>query len=149
MSSEMPRYLDANAKPAHRFSYNVYRTRHHNHPVGTSQNTCLIEGAGNVRSLFDFGPGADSRFANFSRSRRSRIVGVGCDHSLGHGKQDLRDFTDRLVAHGYGGREIGVGSRVNAAVYPICIEDPPIDAVQPAEIENLRYGLNAVARYLR
>jgi hypothetical protein len=47
------------------------------------------------------------------------------------------------------GREIGVGSRVNAAVYRICIEDPPIDAVQPAEIENLRYGLNAVARYLR
>jgi hypothetical protein len=47
------------------------------------------------------------------------------------------------------GREIGVGARVNAAVYRICIEDPPIEAVQPAEIENLRYGLNAVARYLR
>src|SRR5262249_4336499 len=47
------------------------------------------------------------------------------------------------------GREIGVGSRVNAAVYHICIEDPPIDAVEPVEIENLRYGLNAVARYLR
>src|SRR5689334_23837306 len=27
------------------------------------------------------------------------------------------------------GREIGVGARVNAAVYRICIEDPPIDAV--------------------
>ncbi len=47
------------------------------------------------------------------------------------------------------GREIGAGSRVNAAVYRVCIEDPPIDAVEPAEIENLRYGLNAVARYLR
>jgi hypothetical protein len=47
------------------------------------------------------------------------------------------------------GREIGVGSRVNAAVYRICIEDPPIDGVEPVEIENLRYGLNAVARYLR
>jgi hypothetical protein len=47
------------------------------------------------------------------------------------------------------GREIGVGSRVNAAVYRICIEDPPLDAVQPPEIENLRYGLNAVARHLR
>ncbi len=47
------------------------------------------------------------------------------------------------------GREIGVGSRVNAAVFRICIEDPPLDAVQPADIENLRYGLNAVARYLR
>ena len=47
------------------------------------------------------------------------------------------------------GAEIGVGSRVNAAVYRICIEDPPIDTVAKAEIENLRYGLNAVARYLR
>jgi hypothetical protein len=47
------------------------------------------------------------------------------------------------------GKEIGVGSRVNAAVFRICIEDPPIEAVQPVEIENLRYGLNAVARYLR
>ena len=47
------------------------------------------------------------------------------------------------------GREIGVGSRVNATVYRICIEDPAIDAVQPVEIENLRYGLNAVARHLR
>ncbi len=47
------------------------------------------------------------------------------------------------------GCEIGVGSRVNAAVYRVCIEDPPIDAVEEAEIENLRYGLNAVARYLR
>jgi hypothetical protein len=47
------------------------------------------------------------------------------------------------------GAGIGVGSRVNAAVYRICIEDPPIETVQPAEIENLRYGLNAVARYLR
>ena len=47
------------------------------------------------------------------------------------------------------GAEIGVGSRVNAAVYRICLEDPPIDAVQAVEIENLRYGLNAVARYLR
>jgi hypothetical protein len=47
------------------------------------------------------------------------------------------------------GAGIGVGSRVNAAVYRICIEDPPIETVQPAEIENLRYGLNAVARHLR
>jgi hypothetical protein len=47
------------------------------------------------------------------------------------------------------GREICVGSRVNAAVFRICIEDPPIEAVQPAEIENLRYGLNAIARWLR
>ena len=47
------------------------------------------------------------------------------------------------------GAGIGVGARVNAAVYRICIEDPPIDAVTKREIENLRYGLNAVARYLR
>jgi hypothetical protein len=47
------------------------------------------------------------------------------------------------------GREIGIGARVNAAVYRICIEDPPIAAVEPAEIENLHYGLNAIARWLR
>ena len=38
------------------------------------------------------------------------------------------------------GREIGLGARVNAAVYRICIKDPPLAAV-----ENLRYGLNAIA----
>jgi hypothetical protein len=47
------------------------------------------------------------------------------------------------------GRELGLGARVNAAVYRICIEDPPIAAVAPAEIERLRYGLNAIARWLR
>jgi hypothetical protein len=47
------------------------------------------------------------------------------------------------------GREIGVGSRVNAAVYRICIEDPPIAGVSTEEIENLRYGLNALARMMR
>jgi hypothetical protein len=47
------------------------------------------------------------------------------------------------------GRELGLGARVNAAVYRVCIEDPPIDAVSPAEIENLRYGLNAIARITR
>jgi hypothetical protein len=31
----------------------------------------------------------------------------------------------------------------------VCIEDPPIAAVEPAEIESLRYGLNAIARWLR
>jgi hypothetical protein len=46
------------------------------------------------------------------------------------------------------GREIGLGARVNAAVNRIRIEDPPIAAVAPAEIENLRYGLNAIARWL-
>jgi hypothetical protein len=38
---------------------------------------------------------------------------------------------------------------VNAAVYRICFEDPPIDAVSIEEIENLRYGLNAIARVMR
>jgi hypothetical protein len=47
------------------------------------------------------------------------------------------------------GREIGVGARVNAATYRICIEEPPIDGVSTEEIENLRYGLNAIARVLR
>jgi hypothetical protein len=60
-----------------------------------------------------------------------------------------RRFSDLRRALLDCGREIGIGSRVNAAVYRICIEDPPIDAVQPVEVENLRYGLNAVARCLR
>ena len=47
------------------------------------------------------------------------------------------------------GRELGLGARVNAAVYRICVEDPPLAAVAPAEIENLRFGLNAIARWLR
>jgi hypothetical protein len=47
------------------------------------------------------------------------------------------------------GREIGLGARVNAAVYRICIEDPPIAAAEPAEIEDLRYGLNAIGRWMR
>jgi hypothetical protein len=47
------------------------------------------------------------------------------------------------------GAAIGVGSRVNAAVYRVCIEDPGIDAVSKTEIQNLRYGLNAIARLAR
>jgi hypothetical protein len=47
------------------------------------------------------------------------------------------------------GREIGAGSRVNAAVYRVCVEDPPIETLRRCEIENLRYGLNALARHLR
>ena len=47
------------------------------------------------------------------------------------------------------GRALGLGARVNAAVYRGCIEDPPLAAVAPAEIANLRYGLNAIARWLR
>jgi hypothetical protein len=38
---------------------------------------------------------------------------------------------------------------VNAAVYPRLRRGPPIAAVEPADIENLRYGLNAIARWLR
>ena len=47
------------------------------------------------------------------------------------------------------GAAIGAGSRVNAVVYRVCIEDPGIDAVSKADIENLRYGLNAIARVAR
>jgi hypothetical protein len=31
----------------------------------------------------------------------------------------------------------------------VCIEVPPIEAVEAAEIETLRYGLNAIPRRLR
>jgi hypothetical protein len=60
-----------------------------------------------------------------------------------------RRFADFRRALLDAGAAIGVGSRVNAAVYRVCIEDPGIDAVSKAEIENLRYGLNAIARLAR
>jgi hypothetical protein len=60
-----------------------------------------------------------------------------------------RRFADFRRALLDAGREIGVGSRVNAAVYRICIEDPPLEAVSTEEIENLRYGLNAIRRAAR
>ncbi len=60
-----------------------------------------------------------------------------------------RRFSDFRRALLDAGREIGVGSRINAAVYRICIEDPPIDGVSIEEIENLRYGLNAIVRVMR
>ncbi len=60
-----------------------------------------------------------------------------------------RRFSDFRRALLDAGTEIGVGARVNAAVYRICIEDPPLEAIAVREIENLRYGLNAIARVVR
>ncbi|HEY4918727.1 MAG TPA: hypothetical protein VII40_01355 [Xanthobacteraceae bacterium] len=60
-----------------------------------------------------------------------------------------RRFSDFRRALLDAGAAIGVGSRVNAAVYRVCIEDPPLAAVSRGEIENLRYGLNAIARVAR
>ena len=60
-----------------------------------------------------------------------------------------RRFADFRRALLDAGAAIGAGSRVNAVVYRVCIEDPGIDAVSTAEIENLRYGLNAIARVAR
>jgi hypothetical protein len=47
------------------------------------------------------------------------------------------------------GAELGIGSRVNAAVYRVCIEDWPVGAVTRHDVENLRAGLNAIHRLLR
>ncbi len=33
--------------------------------------------------------------------------------------------------------------------FDFCIEDPPIAAVEPAEIENPRHSLDAISRRLR
>ncbi len=60
-----------------------------------------------------------------------------------------RRFSDFRRALLDAGAEIGVGARVNAAVYRVCIEDPPLEAIAVREIENLRYGLNAIARVMR
>jgi hypothetical protein len=42
-----------------------------------------------------------------------------------------------IILHG---SIMGIGER---------LDDPPIAAVEPAEIKNLRYGLNAIARWLQ
>jgi hypothetical protein len=70
---------------------------------------------------------------------------------MGRGRPALRDASDlpRRRTLLDCDRELGLGARVNAAVYRVCIEDPPIAAVAPVEIESLRYGLNAIARWLR
>jgi hypothetical protein len=60
-----------------------------------------------------------------------------------------RRFADFRRALLDAGAAIGVGSRVNAVVYRVCVEGPGIDAVSKAEIQNLRYGLNAIARVVR
>ncbi len=60
-----------------------------------------------------------------------------------------RRFADMRRALLDAGAALGLGSRVNAAVYRVCIEDPPIAEVGAAEVEALRYGLNAVARVVR
>jgi hypothetical protein len=60
-----------------------------------------------------------------------------------------RRFADFRRALLDAGAALGLGSRVNAAVYRVCIEDPPIAAVAPTEVERLRYGLNAIAGVVR
>ncbi|HLH92560.1 MAG TPA: hypothetical protein VKX28_29375 [Xanthobacteraceae bacterium] len=60
-----------------------------------------------------------------------------------------RRFADFRRALLEAGAAVGAGSRVNAAVYRVCIEDPGVEAVSKAEIQNLRYGLNAIARVAR
>jgi hypothetical protein len=47
------------------------------------------------------------------------------------------------------GAELGLGARVNAVVYRVCIEDWPVGAVTRQDVENLRAGLNAIHRLLR
>jgi hypothetical protein len=60
-----------------------------------------------------------------------------------------RRFADFRRALLDAGAALGLGSRVNAAVYRVCIEDPPIAEVGATEVERLRYGLNAIARVAR
>jgi len=60
-----------------------------------------------------------------------------------------RRFADFRRALLDAGAALGLGSRVNAAVYRVCIEDPPLAEVAPSEVERLRYGLNAIARVMR
>ncbi len=47
------------------------------------------------------------------------------------------------------GRDLGFGARVNATVYRICIEDPPIGQVGAGEVVYLGYGLSALERLFK
>ncbi len=60
-----------------------------------------------------------------------------------------RRFADMRRALLDAGAALGLGARVNAAVYHVCIEEAPLEALRPSEIEALRYGLNALARVVR
>ena len=60
-----------------------------------------------------------------------------------------RRFADMRRALLDAGAALGLGARVNAAVYRVCIEETPIETLRPSEVEALRYGLNAVARVVR
>ena len=44
------------------------------------------------------------------------------------------------------GMQIGVGSRVNAITYAVCIEDRAPESLNEVDLGNLRVGLNALAR---
>ena len=45
------------------------------------------------------------------------------------------------------GASLGLGSRVNAIVYAVVVEDRKLGDLGRQDIENLRCGLNALARY--
>jgi hypothetical protein len=60
-----------------------------------------------------------------------------------------RRFSDARRALLDAGREIGVGARVNAAVYRLVIEDRPWLELAEEEMANVRIGLNALCRAWR
>lgn len=68
------------------------------------------------------------------------------DETVARVRRRFADFRRVLLDCG---AALGLGSRVNAAVYRLCIEDPPLETVRPSELEALRYGLNAIARVMR
>jgi hypothetical protein len=47
------------------------------------------------------------------------------------------------------GASLGLGSRINALVYAVVVEDRKLGDLARQDIQNLRCGLNALARYFR
>jgi len=46
------------------------------------------------------------------------------------------------------GASLGLGSRINGIVYAVVVEDRKLGDLARQDIQNLRCGLNALARYL-
>jgi hypothetical protein len=78
------------------------------------------------------------------------LVGAGRTCAAEPKKEDMDNAalkhrgarTALLVA----GTQIGVGSRVNAITYAVCVEDRAPESLNEADLGNLRVGLNALAR---
>ena len=139
---------------AHRLSYNVNRTGHHHHAVGTSQSTCSRPEPGDIGGVFDHGASraAASRIsAGVAERGLSACVAM---NSLRQRKQNLGDLADGLVAHGaeyedqpavfVGGRQrrpqgpgsSGIMGHIKNDLGPVCRARHDLEAARPRGLAN-------------